>query len=107
MLYREAAGDPAEPSRTGPLVSPGPGAIQTALPSPDGTRIAFDRLPPGNKRSGIWLLDLRSRRCRQVTFPTEGFSHLLLRWEGDSAVLAGCVPGPPQMFRLELSRGLR
>jgi hypothetical protein len=82
-----------------------PKSIGTALASPDGTRIAFDRVPPSDSRSGIWLLDPGSGACRQLTYPPPGIVHQLVRWESSTEILGYSAPGQVYAFRLRLGPG--
>jgi len=72
---------------------PSRGAIRCALLSPDGRWLAFDRsrepsnLAKGGTCAGIWLLDLQSGECQEITHESEpDYHHRLVGWDGSDVL---------------------
>jgi len=68
--------------------------IETPCLSPDGRFLAFDRvrspsaMAAGGKCSGIWLLDLDSGKCVELTYEdTSDYHHRLLGWGSADTLL--------------------
>lgn len=77
-----------------PCWDPSLTAVRTALLSPDARLLAFDRTRPlataasSEARGGIWLLDLESGECQEVTYEKTGpYHHQLVGWEGPDAIV--------------------
>jgi hypothetical protein len=69
-------------------------AIETPCLSPDGRFLAFDRvrspsaMAKGGRCSGLWLLDLESEKCVELTYEDTGdYHHRLLGWESTDRLL--------------------
>jgi hypothetical protein len=69
-------------------------AIETPCLSPDGRFLAFERvrspaaMAAGGKCSGIWLLDLDSGKCVELTYEdTSDYHHRLLGWGSADTLL--------------------
>ena len=64
------------------------GYIGDLLPSPGSSVIAFGRRFDWDDRAGVWMLDLRTRTCHEVTFEeSESYCHEPLAWEGPTSLL--------------------
>jgi len=60
------------------------------LESPGGQMLVFQTYPPDDYLSeALWLLNLRTRQCRQVTWEDKGlYKHYPISWnEGDSSLI--------------------
>jgi hypothetical protein len=69
-------------------------AVETPCLSPDGRFLAFDRvrspssMARGGRCSGLWLLDLDSGKCVELTYEDTGdYHHRLLGWESTDRLL--------------------
>jgi len=61
--------------------------------SPDGSMVAFSRMG-GGRKSGIWLLGVRSGRCVQVSSEDgQYYYHALLTWSGPRSLSCFCLHG--------------
>ena len=76
---------------------PGHQNFGSILVSPDNTKIAFDRLAPEyNEGCGIWILDMLSGQCYQVTFSDKShYCHELLFWKTSKQLEFSAYEGDP------------
>jgi hypothetical protein len=67
----------------------GQNPILQLLPSVSGRFVAFDRLPSSeNTEQGLWLLDMKTQDCRQITDSDASiYSHTLDDWDGPTSIL--------------------
>lgn len=74
LLYQESKSDTGNPG------------FQNMMVSPDQNKIAFDRYNPyPDKGSGIWILDIHTSKCFQVTFAkTPYYYHNLVGWKSNN-----------------------
>jgi len=73
--------------------------------SPDGRLLAFDRWrsSPHYRYAGIWLLDLGTRRCQQITYEGwNSFDHSLLGFDSNSSLLFAATGLPRRVYRAHL-----
>jgi hypothetical protein len=75
---------------------PSRGPVDTALASPDGRYVAFDRSSlAGGTCLGLWLLDLKSRECSEITYEyASRYRHRLLTWEAPNVIAFRRYAGP-------------
>jgi hypothetical protein len=74
--------------------------------SPDGRYLAFDRafsaklIEAGGTCAGIWVLDLESGECVELTYEdTTRYQHKLVQWDDADTLLFTCrVQGPPRTY---------
>ena len=73
---------------------PSLGPMDRGCLSPDGRLLAFDRfrsptlLAQGGRCSGIWLLDLESGECAELTYEDGSeYHHRLIGWEGPDTLV--------------------
>ena len=64
------------------------GYIWPLLPSPDGSSVAFGRSFLWADKAGVWLLNVKTRLCEEVTFEkAKTYMHQPLVWESPSNLL--------------------
>ncbi len=70
------------------------GYIEDLLPSPDGSLVVFDRCFYWPDKSGMWVLDVRAKECREATFEaSDAYDHGPILWESSRSLLFSRATG--------------